>query len=630
MNTTVSPPEDRYCDLIMKGGISSGIVYPKAIGLLARRYRFRSIGGTSAGAIAAVLTAAAEFNRRQNDTLAGFDMLSAVPEDLQGLPGSKHSTLLELFQAQAGTRRLFSVLLRALNRQSTSGRIGAILLGLILKYWPASVVCLVAAGFVRCCAGWVAGGLALPLLLLITIGYWVYRDIVRGMVKNGFGLCSGMPARTGKPALTPWLHEQIQRIAGLKPDAEPLTFGQLWGARGFPPAWLDVPAPPRTRSIDLQMFSTNLALGRPFIFPLSSSDPPDGPARDRLYFNATELAQYLPADVVSFLKKKSTSYHPAEGGERNDPHEADAVRLGLLELPRPGDFPVLLAARMSLSFPVLLSAVPLWSIDRKTGHARGQFRRCWFSDGGISSNFPIHLFDSLLPMWPTFGINLQDHDNDTGHETPPSPHLQEQEERWEKFDEQSEGKSRLGGFLVSIVHAMQNWNDNALAHMPGVRDRIVQVPLMPDEGGLNLDMPREKLNRVSKRGETAAECILQHFDAVDPRHSPAAGWDAQRLIRLEILQQAIEARIPGLAQALDPLLPYATGYMTLVDRATHSTDAPDDAVTKKAAGLTPQQARDICRAWKIGRRLTQKSVRLHSASATGAGAPPELRVRPPL
>ena len=49
------PPE---CDLILKGGITSGIVYPYAILELATKYRFRSLGGTSAGAIAAAFAAA--------------------------------------------------------------------------------------------------------------------------------------------------------------------------------------------------------------------------------------------------------------------------------------------------------------------------------------------------------------------------------------------------------------------------------------------------------------------------------------------------------------------------------------------------------------------------------------------
>ena len=47
------------CDLVMKGGITSGIVYPLAACELARQYRFRSIGGSSAGAIGAVMVAAA-------------------------------------------------------------------------------------------------------------------------------------------------------------------------------------------------------------------------------------------------------------------------------------------------------------------------------------------------------------------------------------------------------------------------------------------------------------------------------------------------------------------------------------------------------------------------------------------
>ncbi|EMS98269.1 patatin, partial [Agrobacterium tumefaciens str. Cherry 2E-2-2] len=40
---------EKECDVVMKGGITSGVVYPYAVLELARRYRFRSIGGTSAG-----------------------------------------------------------------------------------------------------------------------------------------------------------------------------------------------------------------------------------------------------------------------------------------------------------------------------------------------------------------------------------------------------------------------------------------------------------------------------------------------------------------------------------------------------------------------------------------------------
>ena len=37
----------RSCDVVMKGGITSGVVYPHAICELARTYRFVDVGGTS-------------------------------------------------------------------------------------------------------------------------------------------------------------------------------------------------------------------------------------------------------------------------------------------------------------------------------------------------------------------------------------------------------------------------------------------------------------------------------------------------------------------------------------------------------------------------------------------------------
>jgi predicted acylesterase/phospholipase RssA len=53
----------RKCDVVMQGGVTSGIVYPGLVCKLAEHYQFQQIGGTSAGAIAAALTAAAEYTR---------------------------------------------------------------------------------------------------------------------------------------------------------------------------------------------------------------------------------------------------------------------------------------------------------------------------------------------------------------------------------------------------------------------------------------------------------------------------------------------------------------------------------------------------------------------------------------
>ena len=57
-------PVKLECDLVMRGGIASGLVYPHAIAKLAEVYDFRSIGGTSVGAIAAAGAAAAGIGRQ--------------------------------------------------------------------------------------------------------------------------------------------------------------------------------------------------------------------------------------------------------------------------------------------------------------------------------------------------------------------------------------------------------------------------------------------------------------------------------------------------------------------------------------------------------------------------------------
>ena len=96
------------CDLVMKGGITSGIVYPSLVLKLAEHYRFASIGGTSAGAIAGALSAAAEYGR-QRDNGGGTDQLEAALRSL-GEPGA----IVGLFQPTPPTRPLFDVITKAL------------------------------------------------------------------------------------------------------------------------------------------------------------------------------------------------------------------------------------------------------------------------------------------------------------------------------------------------------------------------------------------------------------------------------------------------------------------------------------------------------------------------------------
>jgi len=74
---------DKKCDLIMKGGVTSGVVYPRAITELSKYYQFSSIGGTSAGAIAASIAAAAEY-ARANGRADAFATVEQLPTFLGG------------------------------------------------------------------------------------------------------------------------------------------------------------------------------------------------------------------------------------------------------------------------------------------------------------------------------------------------------------------------------------------------------------------------------------------------------------------------------------------------------------------------------------------------------------------
>ena len=103
--STAAPiePPDEQCDVIMKGGITSGVVYPTALVEFAHHYRLRGLGGASAGAIGAALGAAAEYGRDHG----GFDVLTRIPDELGG------GALAKLFQPAPATRGLLPIMLRA-------------------------------------------------------------------------------------------------------------------------------------------------------------------------------------------------------------------------------------------------------------------------------------------------------------------------------------------------------------------------------------------------------------------------------------------------------------------------------------------------------------------------------------
>lgn len=595
----------RNCDVVMKGGITSGVVYPHAVCELAQTYRFRNVGGTSAGAIAAAATAAAEYGRERE----GFNKLARLP----GWLGTG-TNLRNLFQPQRKTGKLYAVLLAGVD----GGR-GAALVAAVAEHIPMAVlgalpglaltagalvgaasidstVLMVAAMFV---AGLVGGALA-ALGAALAVALRIAWEASRRIPDNGFGLCRGESeshAGSVKP-LTPWLTDLLNEFAHLPRDT-PLTFGHLWAGPERPRE--DAPEDPDERFLQLAMMTTNLTNRRAHELPFSARD---------WFFRPEEMRQLFPPEVCDWLESHSLDKLPFEdtdAGRRSRMRLALAKEKGLLALPLAADLPVVVAARMSLSFPVLLSAVPLWKFDmtRKANKALGEWRQwaadqegfdalsqswrtegrpkgkpiaecCWFSDGGISSNFPVHFFDRLVPRWPTFALNLRpfpfdeklDPDDERNNTWMVKSNKDGWKEWWYRFPPRPSSPldGRLPAFFESIVRTMQNRVDEAQMRVPGYRDRVAHVSMEPDEGGMNLTMPKPMIDSLTARGRAAATRLAEAYGPLDDPERVIT-WDNHRWVRLRSSLSVFEEMHGHFADGYDgdPLNGDRT-YLELIER----------------------------------------------------------------
>ena len=564
----------RLCDLVMKGGITSGVVYPSAVCELARLYSFKNIGGTSAGAIAAAAAAAAEYGRRQGSTgAAGFAGLARLPEWI-GKPGR----LVEMFRPDRGTRPLFELVMAALNPKRPIAKIAA-LAARLLRLFPVTIVVLSAIvvaiwywlladlhGIVRLYAGAATIVLAVLAFLVVVIAF-LFRELTRTLPRNFYGLSTACDPEAGaaEAPLTNWLTGYLNELAGKNLADGPLTFGDLYAAK--PAAGDFGVGDAGYRAINLEMMTTALNLGRPFRLPFR--DP------DRVfYFSKAEFDRLFPRAVVDHMiahARRDDVVPVAEGADR------------LYGFPDEGDLPVVVATRMSLSFPVLLSAVPLYAVDftrtanqtRKTRDLPPVAERCWFSDGGICSNLPIHFFDAPLPLWPTFAINLKqfhpDHDEEKDAVWLPANVRAGWLPLWTRFEKPG-AFGRLSAFLWAIVNTMQNWQDATQARIPGYRDRLVHVSQREDEGGLNLNMPPEVIERLARRGARAGEALVDRFG--DAAGRPGDGWTEHRWVRFRSCMDLTSDWLGQIAESYGLALPPDPPLESLLGRAPDAPPSP--------------------------------------------------------
>lgn len=523
------------CDLVMKGGITSGVVYPSAVLRLKDHYRLRNIGGASVGALAAVMTAAAAYGDQSKAGKGhGYDTLETVVGEL-GTSGF----VLDLFQPSPAMKPAHDILVGVLKtgqEPGSGGKTWAYARVVAVSQWPkaaagTAIMLLVWfglgvlgrwSGLISAPSDWSAGAISLVaatsiVVALLGAAAGVVVGIVRAVRRlyqrfenNGFGLCPGVrqPSFEG-PGLSDWMHDRVQQCAGLAAN-EPLTFGHL-----------------EKQGLHLETVTTNLNYSRPFRLPFEEEG--------RFLFRPEQLERVFPAEVVRWMED-----HP--------PQDLPPPEDGYRWVPAASDLPVIVAARMSLSFPGLISAVPLHAADEANPSDPKPIVPNWFSDGGISSNFPIHFFDGWLPARPTFGLNLGPYPTDrrghpvtdlkgmtkaaaddwaTGDVFMPTTREDGQFPRWVHF-------SGPGGFVARILDTMENWRDNMQSELPGFRDRICEIRLDDDQGGMHLTMPPDRIKDLVRKGELAGDRLLNDFD-----------WAQHRWTRYLMLMETLQVRLEG-------------------------------------------------------------------------------------
>ena len=125
-NAATSEDKLLDCDIVMAGGVISGIIYPGAVAMIARRYSFHSIGGTSVGAIAPTVTAAAEYGRRTGHNPNAFVEVAALPKSLGDQAPDGHSRLFHLFTPDGPTRPLLALVMPIFSAGGTLGKIAGV------------------------------------------------------------------------------------------------------------------------------------------------------------------------------------------------------------------------------------------------------------------------------------------------------------------------------------------------------------------------------------------------------------------------------------------------------------------------------------------------------------------------
>ncbi len=728
------PPIDRYCDVVLEGGIVNGVVYPGFLMEIARKFHFHALAGASVGAIAVALAAACEYSRRFGSDNGFNEGLAKMPEELAIWMDQQETVtkIQSLFQPAKEIKPLFDWAVDAIGSRvnpANEARIkkakfeSAMSDGLDesgsfdsdtattanldqvpfrLKVWNAYINvlrhfnCFTSANQLISYRSRLFISLMYFALLLVCLtklasflsGFIVYSLIcatvyffigpvvcfalqARQLMRMpGFGMCTGMRADGDEnAALVDWLHEGIQKSAGLQLHT-PLTFGELWRAPGGPKDEFDENIP---KSIDLRMITTCLSQGRIYELPQQHTDTP-------IMFRLSELAAFFPTSVMDHLRQhsspidaQSTAFFKKLFYERSfsvetdkgivskiaacqaklqktfdEPERAGSKAKDIRILPA-SELPIVVAARMSMSCPVLFQAVPFLGLNLDKNAEDTEIVRLWFSDGGIGSNFPMHIFDQAIPKWPTFGLKLLDEAPRKNSKKrslltyiPFFHYLGAEDNLVFPNDKQvllKAGKTYTLGafvhFLFSIYTSAKDGTDQSYLRTPDLRNRVVRVYMNNRSGNaLNLKILPSAIKWLAgtvgvQGGKNAAGAYLADLE-IEQYRDKVDLWQDHRWVRMRMLIDGLRCYLKGVGHAINASeLPGTLGAATLRDQITQAKQTAQlRSMGDNETTLTDSQAIQLNAALDAIIALEEKLTALDLPQSYTPQPQPVLRFKP--
>jgi NTE family protein len=174
----------------------------------------------------------------------------------------------------------------------------------------------------------------------------------------------------------------------------------------------------------------------------------------------------------------------------------DAPKLGIQN---PDDIEVAHAVRMSMSIPIFFE--PVRFANRETGGEH------LIVDGGMLSNFPVWLFDSDEPLWPTFGLKLVQKD----------PKASLAAELPQPVAPRG-GVSQVVGYLRSLVDTMMAAHDRLYIEEHDFEERTIAIDTL-GVGTTEFDLSRQRALALHQSGRDAArKFLLKQPKSEEVRH----------------------------------------------------------------------------------------------------------------